>query len=180
MIIENKIGTISDEQYNGMKIDYLDIEWYNACKKIDRITTQNGMDIGIRQSDILQSQGFRDGDVVAQEGDTVVVIRILPCECLVMDVTDIHMLPKFCYEIGNRHAPFFYGEHHHQFVTPFDKPIMKMLEKIGVPVERKLVKINLGHSISSTTGGHSHSEHSHDDSHNHGHSHDSHTHSHHH
>lgn len=171
MIIENILGNLNEEKYQNLKVDYLDIEWYNSCKKIDRLKTHSGVEVGIRLSDTAISKGFRQDDVVFCEDNSVIVINILPCKALVMTVTDIHILPKFCYEIGNRHAPFFYGENHHEFVTPYDKPIQVMLEKIGVNVEVKDVKINLSHSISSSNGGgHSHS-HSHDDGHSHSHSH---------
>lgn len=160
MIIENVIGNLNDDKYSNLKVDYLDIEWYNSCKKIDRLKTQAGDEVGVRLSDETLGRGLRHDDVVFADDTSVIVVNILPCEALVMTVTDIHLLPKFCYEIGNRHAPFFYGDTHHEFVTPYDKPIQVMLEKIGINVEVKEVRINLGHSISSTTGGHSHS-HSH-------------------
>lgn len=156
MIINDIIGTLQDEKFKGLTVDYLDIEWYNSCKKIDRLKTHSGVDVGIRLSDVAIARGFRQDDVVFTDDGTVIAINIVPCQALVMTVTDIEILPKFCYEVGNRHAPFFYGETKQEFVTPYDKPMQVMLEKIGVVVDVKEVKIDLGNSISSTNGGHSH------------------------
>lgn len=156
MIIENVIGNLQDVQFKDLTVDYLDIEWYNSCKKIARLKTHSGVDVGIRLSDSAILRGLRQDDVVFTDGSMVIVVDILPCQALVMTVTDIDILPKFCYEIGNRHAPFFYGDTKQEFVTPYDKPIQVMLEKIGITVEVKDVKINLENSISSTNGGHSH------------------------
>lgn len=156
MIIERPIGKLKD--FAESKIDYLDIEWYNAYKKIDRLTTRNGVEVGIRLDEHALSHGLKQDDVLVQTEEGLVVVNILECECLVVDILDAHQLPKFCYEIGNRHAPFYYGEHHHQFVTPYDKPIQMMIEKLGIEVKVESVKINLEHNISSSSGGsHGHS-----------------------
>ncbi|GAA7830181.1 hypothetical protein HpCOL20_02500 [Helicobacter pylori] len=39
---------------------------------------------------------------------------------------------KICYEIGNRHAALYYGESQFEFKTPFEKPTLALLEKLGV------------------------------------------------
>lgn len=157
MIIEKTIGKLED--FSNKTIEYIDIEWYNSCKKIDRLKTRSGREIGIRLDEHTASHGLKQGDVLAIVEDTIIVVDIIPCECLVVDLEDIHKLPKFCYEIGNRHAPFFYGNSHHQFVTPYDKPIQLMVKKLGIDVRVETMKINLGHSISSSNGGHSHAHH---------------------
>ncbi len=53
---------------------------------------------------------------------------------LIIDVPNASLLPKVCYEIGNRHAPFFRGQNDLQFYTPVEQPIKVMLEKLGVTV----------------------------------------------
>lgn len=172
MIIESVLGNLSEDKYSSLEVDYLDIEWYNSAKKIDRLKTKSGVEVGIRLCDEAVSKGLRQDDVLFADEKSVIAVSILPCKALVMTVTDIHLLPKFCYEIGNRHAPFFYGDSHHEFVTPYDKPIQVMLEKIGIDVQVKEVKINLSHSISSSNGGgHSHSHGDDEYSHSHSHSH---------
>lgn len=157
MILEKSIGKAQD--FPCSKIEYLDIEWYNSCKKIDRLKTRAGREVGIRLNDETVARGLKQGDALAHIDETIIVVDIIPCECLVIDIVDPHQLPKFCYEIGNRHAPFFYGENHHQFVTPYEKPMQVMIEKLGLEVRVETVKINLGHSISSSNGGHSHDHH---------------------
>lgn len=156
MIIENIIGNVKDDEFKNLIIDYIDIEWYNSCKKIARLKSYSGIDVGIRLSDTVLLRGLHHNDVLFSNGSSVIAVNILHCQALVMTVADIDILPKFCYEIGNRHAPFFYGDTKQEFVTPYDKPIQVMLEKLGINVEVKDVKINLANSISSTNGGHSH------------------------
>lgn len=157
MLIENVIGNVNDEKFKNLTVDYVNIEWYNSSKKIHRLKTEAGVKIGIRLSNTAMLRGFLQDDVIFADDEKAVAVNILPCDALVMTVSDVTLLPKFCYEIGNRHAPFFYGDNDNEFVTPFDKPIKVLLEKIGVNAEVKSVKINLSKNISSSkSGGHSH------------------------
>ncbi len=157
MIVNNVIGNLSGGSYSNMEVDYVDVEWYNSCKKIDRLVTHGGLEVGFRLDEHTAAHGLRQDDVLAQMENKVIAVNILPCECLVVTVTDHHILPKFCYEIGNRHAPFFYGEQENQFIIPLDKTIKVMIEKLGIPVEEKTIKLNFNKSISSSPShGHSH------------------------
>ena len=90
------------------------------------------------------------------DGDTVIAINIPPCEALVMTVDDDSMIAKVCYEIGNKHATLFRGESNYQFITPLDLPIKALMEKLGVKVERKIVKFDFKKSISSSINAHTH------------------------
>ncbi len=159
MIVNNVIGRISDPQFSGAEIDYLDIEWYNCQKKINRLFTQKGTEIGLRLDEHTATHGLKQDDVLAQTETGIIAVNILPAECLVINIEDTNILPKFCYEIGNRHAPFFNGEKPNQFVIPYDKTIQIMIEKLNIKTEIKDVKLDLDKSISSTPGhshGHSH------------------------
>lgn len=157
MIIEKTIGRL--QEFPNHTIDYVDIEWYNAFKKIDRVKTRAGREVGIRLNEHAAAHGLMQNDVLAVVEDVVIAVDIIPCECLIVEVEDPHKLPKFCYEIGNRHAPFFYGTSHTQFVIPYDKPMQLMIEKLGIEVKVDTFKINLAHNISSSHGGHSHDHH---------------------
>lgn len=156
MKIEKIIGTVPAD--STKKIDYVSIDWYNACKKIQRLTSSEGVDVGLALDTESQSRGLRQDDILAETEDTILAINILPCEVLLISGENKALLPKICYEIGNRHAPFFYADNHSDFMTPFDKPIQVMLEKLGANVEVVTRRINLSHNISSSHGGgHSHS-----------------------
>ncbi|MDR1059988.1 MAG: hypothetical protein LBL83_01980 [Clostridiales bacterium] len=235
MIIEKALGKLGDAAFAGRAADVLDIEWFNAHKKIDRRTTRGGKDVGIRLDGRAAQRGLSQGDVVFDggggSGDDIITVNIIPCECIAVRARSTAQLVRLCYEIGNRHAPFFYGdgdsegelggmgmcestsagecrsdskgadfgeirgesegdgrgESHCEsagdsecaveFLTPSDRPIMEMLEKIGL--EPRLVEARLlpEKRISSAMGGgHSHS-HAHDHAHEHEHAH-SHEHEH--
>ncbi len=159
MKIEKVLGKLNNKENTNKNIDYAPIEWYNSAKKIQRITTTEGREIGIMLDEHTASHGLFQDDILAETDEYIIAVDILPCEVLVISGDNAALLPKICYEIGNRHAPFFYADNHKDFITPFDKPIQVMLEKIGAVVRVETLKINLAHKISSSHGGnakHSH------------------------
>ena len=137
MLCEQILGTLSDEPFKNLKVDYVDIEWHEAFKKLHKKKTQD--------------------DVLGVDGDTVIAVNIPACEALVMTVdNDVRMVAKVCYEIGNKHATLFRGEGDYQFITPLDLPIKALMEKLGVKVERKTVKFDFKKKISSSINAHTH------------------------
>lgn len=176
MKVEKILGKMPEN--TEKEVDTVSIDWYNSHKKIQRLTSKNGRDVGISLEEHSAEHGLKQGDLLWEEEGFLLTVDILPCEVLVISAENTALIPKICYEIGNRHAPFFYADNHIDFITPYDKPIQVMLEKIGAKVSVKTMKINLNHNISSSHGGgHSHGEggHSHGG---HGHSHGDHGHSH--
>ena len=120
MLAESILGKINDEKFKDFNIDYVDIEWHEAFKKIHKKKTHSGVEIGIKLGDFILKRGLNDGDVLAINGDSIIVVNIPETMALVVDVEDNHLIPKVCYEIGNRHATLFSGENHNQFITIYD------------------------------------------------------------
>lgn len=156
MLVEKVIGNIRDKEFLNKKIDYVDIEWHESFKKLHKKTSKNGLDVGIKLGNDILIKGLRQGDVLGIYEDTVIAVNIPPAKALVITVEDLDLIPKVCYEIGNKHATLFKGETNNTFVTIFDEPMKTMLEKIGVLVEEKEVKFDFEKSISSSINNHHH------------------------
>ena len=59
MLVEKVIGNINDEQFKNRNIDYVDIEWHEAFKKLHKKTSQSGIEVGIKlDNDILTDNDF--------------------------------------------------------------------------------------------------------------------------
>ena len=127
MLVEKVIGNINDEQFKNSNIDYVDIEWHEAFKKLHRKTSQSGIEVGIKLDNDILTRGLRQGDVLAINEDNVIAVNIPKDKALVVKVDDTHLVPKVCYEIGNRHATLFEGNSHNEFVTIYIDPIKEML-----------------------------------------------------
>lgn len=156
MLVEKVIGNIRDKEFSNKKIDYVDIEWHESFKKLHKKTSKNGLEVGIKLGNDILIKGLRQGDVLGIYEDTVIAVNIPPAKALVITVEDLDLIPKVCYEIGNKHATLFKGETNNTFVTIFDEPMKTMLEKIGVLVEEKEVKFDFEKSISSSINNHHH------------------------
>lgn len=166
MLCEKILGTLDTDQVSGKKIEYVDIEWDDAMKRIHRKTTDAGTDIGIRLDDSILTRGLQENDILYEDDSRVIVVRILPCEIIRVKIDPDHrfMIAKVCYEIGNRHAPLFYGKEDDTFITPYNEPMLLMLSKLhGVSCERAVEKLDFERRISSGAG------HTHDHGHHHHH-----------
>ena len=156
MLVEKVIGNINDEQFKNSNIDYVDIEWHEAFKKLHRKTSQSGIEVGIKLDNDILTRGLRQGDVLAINEDNVIAVNIPKDKALVVKVDDTHLVPKVCYEIGNRHATLFEGSSHNEFITIYSEPMKEMLEKIGANVTLEEIQFDFNKSISSSINAHHH------------------------
>ena len=160
MICEKILGKLENIDLQGKKLEFVSVEWHEAFKKIHRKVTDAGREIGIRLDDSVLKTGLLEGDVLYVDPELVIAVHTPPCEVVKAKVSPHHpeMIPKVCYEIGNRHAPLFYGEDSYTFLTPYNEPMLLMLSKLhGVSVEKIVQKLDFARRISSGSGhGHHH------------------------
>ncbi len=159
MICERILGQLQDFDRSGKEIEYVDIEWHETFKKIHKKVTDHGREIGIRMDDSVLKRGLLQDDVIYQDDTTLIAVNIPPCEVIRISALPGHknQIPKVCYEIGNRHAPLFFGESDDTFVTIYDEPMMQMLLGIhGVQAEKKTEKLNFDRKISASVHNHHH------------------------
>lgn len=159
MLCEKILGNMKDAEFAGKTVDYVDIEWHEAFKRLHKKTTASGREIGIKLGDDVLTHGLRTGDVLYASGDYVVAVRIPACDAIVIDIDKghEHMAAKVCYEIGNRHAPLFSGDDTLQFITPYNGPMYKMLERLhGVSVEIDKIELDFDTAVSSAVSAHTH------------------------
>lgn len=156
MLVEKVIGNLNDDQFKNKNVDYVDIEWHEAFKKLHRKTSQSGIEVGIKLDNDILTRGLRQGDVLAINEDNVIAVNIPKDKALVVKVDDTHLVPKVCYEIGNRHATLFEGSSHNEFITIYSEPMKEMLEKIGANVTVEEIQFDFNKSISSSINAHHH------------------------
>ena len=110
MLCEQVLGKLHDFDTTGKTIEYVDIEWHEAFKKIHKKTTDKGTEVGIRMDDSILARGLYQDDVIYADDEKLVVVNTPPCEVIRVSLTPGHekMSAKVCYEIGNRHAPLFW------------------------------------------------------------------------
>ncbi|WP_292011135.1 urease accessory protein UreE [Chryseobacterium sp.] len=137
MIIHETIGNISKRNVKEKVIDYLDLEWFETTKRIQRKKTRGGLDIAIKF--LREGQRLREGDILLEVGDQLVVVNILETEAIVISPKSLLEMGTVCYEIGNKHIPLFIQEN--QVLLPFEMPMYRWLEASGYAPEAKSVKL---------------------------------------
>ena len=158
MLCEQVLGKLEDLDVSGKTVEYVDIEWHEAFKKIHKKITDQGREVGIRMDDSILSRGLFQGDVIYQDETVIVAVNTPPCELIEIALAPGHekMAAKVCYEIGNRHAPLFWGEKD-TFITIYNEPMLVMLSKIhGVTAEKKIAKLDFDRRISASIHNHHH------------------------
>ncbi|MCI6042910.1 urease accessory protein UreE [bacterium] len=158
MLCEQILGKLEETDLSGRKLEYVDIEWHEAFKKIHRKVTDKGTEVGIRMDDSVLTRGLLQGDVIYRDENLVIAVNTPPCEIIQVSLMEGHekMAAKVCYEIGNRHAPLFWGEED-TFITIYNEPMMVMLSKIhGVTAVKKTEKLDFDRRISASVHNHHH------------------------
>ena len=158
MLCEKILGKLNEFDTSGKVVEYVDIEWHEAFKRIHKKTTNTGRQVGIRLDDSVLVKGLYENDVIYNSDELIIVVHTPPCEVIRVSIDKEHMLmiAKVCYEIGNRHAPIFF-EDAWTFITPYNKPMLLMLSKFhGVIVEKICMKLEFDKRISATVNNHHH------------------------
>jgi urease accessory protein len=139
MIIQQKNGNLQNINLLNRKPEWLELEWFEANKRILRKKTIAGTEIVFRSLD--KDPEFADGDILYADDETVVAVKIQACEAVVLKPATMFEMAAACYEIGNKHAPLFYEED--ELLMPFEFPLFRSLQTLGFDVkqeQRKLLK----------------------------------------
>lgn len=190
MLCTEVLGNMEDsavaDRYKEYSVDHVNLDWHEAFKKLHRKTSEGGLDVGIRLGDWVLTHGLHSGDVLGVEEvggtSTVVVARLLPTKCLVIDVAHDHpfMLAKVGWEVGNAHTPLFFGENDFELACTYTEPVERLLSGLhAVTVHVEDRALDPARRVSNHTHHHHHGEgeghihaYDHGDHHDHGHHHE--------
>jgi urease accessory protein len=150
MLIQQKIGHIDAFEVRDRPIDWLQLEWYEAGKRIFRRKTQSGTDVAIKF--MGENSGLTQGDIIYEDERSVIAIEILPCDCIVVRPADMFEMASACYEIGNKHLPLYFEEN--DLLVPFERPLFRLLTAQGYIVSQE--KRKLLRPLKTTVAPHGH------------------------
>jgi len=132
MLIIETVLPFNEDQLIGKTVDFLEIEWFEATKRILRRKSKNGLDVAIKRKDTSE---LRHRDILWQNEDSALLLSILPCEAIKIDCKELFQTASLCYDIGNRHAPVFWESN--TVYLPFDAPMFQMLVRHGYEPEKE-------------------------------------------
>lgn len=127
MIISNGItGNIrADNTLLEKSTDQVELEWFDTEKRVLRVRTVDGQEIGFRN---LSGAPLRGGDILFEDENQRIVVRILPCLCLIFRPRNKMEMATVCFEIGNRHLPIYINEEA-EVILAYERPIHQLLKK---------------------------------------------------
>ncbi|WEK21724.1 MAG: urease accessory protein UreE [Candidatus Pedobacter colombiensis] len=137
MIVHGIIGNESTHPIDGLERDVLEMEWFEATKRIQRRISKGGTDIAIRF--MREGDRLHEGDIVYQDEQKAIIVHVKPCEAIVMTPSSLLEMGTICYEIGNKHLPLFIQED--KIMMPFEQPMFRWLEASGYHPEKRIVQL---------------------------------------
>ena len=105
MIVNKILGNLDNFDLKDKKVDFANISNDDRVKKILRVKSNNGVEIGINVEDEV-----KDGDILAILDDSVVAIKILPTDVLEISPKNLKEMGIIAHNIGNRHTPAIFEE----------------------------------------------------------------------
>ena len=105
MIVNEILGNLDNFDLKDKKIDFANISNDDRVKKILRVKSNNGVEIGINVEDEV-----KDGDILAILDDSIVVVKILPTDVLEISPKNLKEMGIIAHNIGNRHTPAIFEE----------------------------------------------------------------------
>ena len=137
MIVHEKIGNITSHPGEKQQ-DIILLEWFETNKRIWHKRTAGGTDISFKC--LTGPPQLRDGDILYESDDAVIVVDIIPTETMLIYPAGDHELVAIAYEIGNKHLPLFFEDD--ILMTPFDLPLYRQLQGNGYTIKEAMKKLS--------------------------------------
>ncbi len=138
MLVTGKHGNIYASGASYKNIDNLHVEWYETTKRILHKTTVSGTSLTLKF--LNENPNLKDGDILWQDENSIIIVEIIPSECIVITPNTIIAAAALCYEIGNRHLPLFYEEN--ELLIPYDAPLYNLLQASDYIIRLEKRKLN--------------------------------------
>jgi urease accessory protein len=146
MIIEKVLGNLSTIEKRTPHVERVYLESDLLVKRIQRVSTDHGREIGIRLKD---NKDLVDGDILHMDEKNMIVISVKEDDVLVIMPTSIGQMGDIAHQLGNRHLPAqFKGD---EMLIQYDYLVEELLKQVKVPYQRENRKVgqafrHIGHS----------------------------------
>lgn len=148
MIIEEIQGNIAnlspEEKQNHIEKVYL--ENSDLVKRIQRVKTDHGNEIGIR---LKQPIDLQYGDILYQDETNIIVVDVNSEDLLVIKPRNLKEMGDIAHQLGNRHLPAQFTDT--EMLVQYDYLVEDLLKQLGIPFNHEDRKVNqafrhIGHS----------------------------------
>lgn len=149
MIIDKvvtNINNLEQEELNSRHKEKVYLESANLVKRIQRVETDHGRELGIR---LKEPRDLVAGDVLFMDDKNMIIVDVLSDDLLIISPRNMHEMGTIAHQLGNRHLPAQF-EAEDMFVQ-YDYLVEELLQTLGIPFKREDRKVkqafrHIGHS----------------------------------
>lgn len=148
MIIEEIKGNIANlpQDEKNKHVEKVYLENSDLVKRIQRVTTDHGNEIGIR---LKQPIDLQYGDILYQDDTNMIIIDVNSEDLLVIKPRTLQEMGDIAHQLGNRHLPAQFTET--EMLVQYDYLVESLLKDLGIPYSHEDRKVNqafrhIGHS----------------------------------
>ncbi|WHY01562.1 urease accessory protein UreE [Neobacillus sp. DY30] len=146
MIITEIVGNVDDISSVGRHIERVYFSSDDLVKRIQRVTTDHGNEVGIRLAD---PKDLVDGDILYMDERNMIIVSVKSDDLLVLRPLSMQQMGEIAHQLGNRHLPAQFEEE--VMLVQYDYLVEELLVQLEIPYtreERKVKKAfrHIGHS----------------------------------
>ncbi|MFJ5624211.1 urease accessory protein UreE [Peribacillus loiseleuriae] len=152
MIIEKIVTNIeqmTQEELDKRHKEKVYLESAHLVKRIQRVTTDHGTEIGIRLKD---PRDLVAGDVLFMDDKNMIIIDVLSDDLIIISPRSLQEMGTIAHQLGNRHLPAQFEEN--EMLVQYDYLVEELLQELQIPFRREDRKVkqafrHIGHSHES-------------------------------
>ena len=149
LIVESIVMNIEEmekEEIEKRHKEKVFLESADLVKRIQRVTTDHGKEIGIR---LKKPRDLVAGDVLYMDDKNMIIIDVLSDDLLVISPRSLKEMGTIAHQLGNRHLPAQFEENN--MLVQYDYLVEGLLEELQIPFKREDRKVkqafrHIGHS----------------------------------
>ena len=143
--IQGNIAHLSPDEKN-IHTEKVYLENSDLVKRIQRVTTDHGNEIGIRLKNPIDLQY---GDILYKDDDNMIIVDVNSEDLLVIKPRSLKEMGDIAHQLGNRHMPAQVTET--EMLVQYDYLVEDLLKDLGIPYSHEARKVNqafrhIGHS----------------------------------
>ncbi|GHI00035.1 urease accessory protein UreE [Neobacillus kokaensis] len=149
MIVEKIVTNIEQmdkEEVAKRHKEKVYLESAHLVKRIQRVTTDHGTEIGIR---LKEPRDLVAGDVLYLDDKNMIIIDVISDDLLIICPRSLNEMGTIAHQLGNRHLPAqFEGD---EMLVQYDYLVEELLQNLQIPYKREDRKVkqafrHIGHS----------------------------------
>jgi urease accessory protein len=146
MIIDQIVGNVEEISTAGRHIERVYLASDELVKRIQRVTTDHGKEVGIR---LKEPKDLIDGDILYMDDRNMIVISVTSDDLLVIHPTSIKQMGEIAHQLGNRHLPAQFEDE--VMLVQYDYLVEELLKQLEIPYSREDRKVkrafrHIGHT----------------------------------